>query len=460
MSSRHVVILSGGAGTRLWPLSREAYPKQFFDLLGSGEPMLATTLRRFEDFGPLTIITTEALKPGTQGLLNKAGLQAQVVGEPQPRNTAPAVLLAALICSWRDPRAVVGVFPADHDIQDVPQFRRIIDAAYRKAEEGHVVTLGLCPDQPSTAYGYMELAGDADHSKIAAIPVKRFLEKPSRDKAQALIATGKVVWNAGMFLFRADVMLQLFAQHLPETYALLSKLKPDLSNLPELYAALKSESVDVGIMEKLSSLVCFPANIGWSDIGSWEEVAKRTRSVERPLQVGGESNFYLSLLPSHKRVVCVGVSDTVVVDTPDALLLVKRGHGQELRDAVGALKAEHSSTLQQHVFEERPWGRFEVLLDTENFKSKRITVLPQQKLSYQSHAKRAEHWIVVKGEAEVTLNDQVHRLRAGEHIHIPLGAKHRMANPGSVVLEFIEVQTGTYFGEDDIVRYSDAYGRS
>jgi mannose-1-phosphate guanylyltransferase/mannose-1-phosphate guanylyltransferase/mannose-6-phosphate isomerase len=262
-----------------------------------------------------------------------------------------------------------------------------------------------------------------------------------------------------MFVFRAGTMAEHFRKHMPRLWEELSRLKDDESNLREVFEKLPSESIDYGVMEKLTEIRCVVADMGWSDIGSWEEVAEHSPQKARPIEVEGRANDYLPFNVTPKKTAFVGVSDIELVETGDALLVLRKGAGQKLRDVVKALQTEAPLLLEGHVFEERPWGRFEVLLDTAYFKSKKITVWAGQRLSYQSHTKRAEHWVVVKGIADVTLNDVVHRLKAGEHIHIPLGAKHRIANPGPEEMEFIEVQTGTYFGEDDIVRYSDEYGR-
>lgn len=456
MTDGRIVILSGGAGTRLWPLSRESFPKQFHDLAGLGRSLLADTITRLEGLGSATILTTSGLTSPTMGFLNGAGLKAEVVGEPCSRNTGPAVLLAAWLVARESPRTVVGVFPADHLVKDVARFRSILQRGFEVAAKGSVVTLGIQPHFPATAYGYMELESKGD----GPVRVRRFIEKPNEEKARQLLAGGNVVWNAGMFLFRADVMMGLFEKHKPEWVQAFRALKPDLSNLPEIYASLKGESVDYAVMEKIDDLMCMPADIGWTDIGSWDEISKHGKSLGHPIEVEGKGNFYTGVVPEGKRVAFVGVSDLVAVDTPDALLVTTKAGCQGVKNVVDRLREEGSTITKTHSFEERPWGRFEVLMDTQDFKSKRITVLPGQKLSYQSHAKRAEHWVIVKGVAEVTLNDVKHSLRAGEHIHIPVGAKHRIANPGRAPMEFIEVQTGSYFGEDDIVRYSDDYGRT
>lgn len=457
MTNRHVVILSGGAGTRLWPLSRESLPKQFHDLTGSGQPLLKDTLDRFRDLADVAILTTENLRSPTLGLINRYGLTAQVVAEPEARNTAAAVALA----TWSTLKkhggdAVLGIFPADQAIRKVDAFREILRRGFEAAEQGAVVTLGIRPDHPATAYGYMELSS-APTYKGDVMPVQRFLEKPTAARAAELIATGKVVWNAGIFLFRAKVMWELFRKHMPEMHAAFESITSD-AQLKTVYGKLQKISVDFAIMEKLPDIRCLPVDLGWTDLGSWEAVADY-QNPHGALEVGGQGNVAWSLGPAKKRATFVGVSDTYVVDTPDALLVLKKGHGQDVRDIVERLKTLGESVATKHPFEERPWGRFEVLLDTEYFKSKRILVSPGQKLSYQSHAKRAEHWIIVKGRAEVVLNDGKRELKAGEYVYIPLGAKHRIGNPGPEPMEFIEVQVGSYFGEDDIVRYSDDYGR-
>ena len=462
----HFFILSGGAGTRLWPVSREALPKQFHDLTGAGSPLLVQTLARVSDLGPVSIVTNQDLNASTAGLLNRyAYNRVQVVAEPCRRNTAAAVYLSA----WKalrseGPQALVAVLPADHIISDTRTFQALMEDARILANEGQVVTLGIKPTYPATAYGYIQY-GDV----IAASPGKRaklvkcFLEKPNEEKAAALIASGNVGWNAGIFIFKAQVMLDLFKKHMPAIPEAFAKLDESCSNLSEVYAKIPSISVDYAIMEKLSDIVCLPADMGWTDVGSWEEISVLSKNAPKhpTQQVGGAGNFYSSIAGQMaKQVAFVGLSDVIAVDTPDALLVMKKGSGQNVRDVVENLRGHGDGFIKTHTFEDRPWGRFEILMDTDYFKSKRITVLPGQKLSYQSHKKRAEHWIVVKGLAEVTLNDEVHQLKAGDHIFIPLGAKHRMANPGTEPMEFVEVQTGTYFGEDDIIRYQDNYGRS
>ncbi len=421
--------------------------------------MLANAIRRVSANGQGMVVTIASQKIMTRTFLDREGFkEVRVVCEPEAKNTAAAVLLACYAAqkTFGDD-VVVGIFPADHLVQKEAHFTKLLSLAVEEAAKGHVVTLGIQPDAPSTAYGYIQV-GEAQNN---ICQVKKFIEKPDLEKAKALIAEGNVYWNAGMFVFKASVMRNLFEKYLPEVAAPFKNLKDDLSNLAEVYTKLPSISIDYGIMEKIQSEIrCIPADIAWSDVGSWEEVTRLKKSKAKELlEIDSSGNEYIALDLQDKQVVCLGMDDIIIVDTPDALVMCKKGHGQDLKKAVAEIRKTRTDILINHAFEERPWGRFEILMDSPYAKSKRIIVRPGQRLSYQSHKHRSEHWTVVKGVAEVTLNDEIHKLKAGEHIYIPLGAKHRVANTSSEPMEFIEVQTGTYFGEDDIVRYSDDYAR-
>jgi len=458
------VVLAGGSGTRLWPASREAFPKQFFDLTGEGKPLLASAISRVASQGKGMVVTIDAQKVMTRTFLDRAGFKdVKVVCEPEAKNTAAAVYLACVAAQKSyGSDAILGIFPADHIVQKEEEFKRLLNVAISEAANGHVVTLGIQPNAPSTAYGYIQVTDPKNGDNAEVRQVQKFIEKPDLEKAKSLIAGGNVFWNAGMFVFKAQVMRELFAKHLPEITKGFESLKDDESNLQEVYSALPSISIDYGIMEKIQSEIrCIPADIAWSDVGSWEEV-NRLRKVpaKELLEIDSKGNDYVALDLQDKQVVCLGVDDIIIVDTPDALVLCKKGHGQDLKKAVAEIRKTRTDILTNHAFEERPWGRFEILMDLPHAKSKRIIVHPGQRLSYQSHKHRSEHWTIVKGEAEVTLNDEIHKLKAGEHIYIPLGAKHRIANSSKEAIEFLEVQTGTYFGEDDIVRYSDDYERT
>jgi len=454
-------VLSGGSGTRLWPLSRKMYPKQFYALGPTTRPLLIDSIDRLEALGArIEIITTEELKNSTMGLAQRFDKRVDYLWEPAARNTAPAIALFTWKALQEDPNTILGVFPADHVIQKQDHFAAAVKLAVQEATKGSVVTLGIAPTYPADAYGYMELGAKIDATKTEPQRVIRFIEKPSRYKAESLLATEKVVWNAGIFVFKAQVMADALARHMPELWNQIRQIKTgDEASLKEIYSSVPKESIDYGVMEKLTDIVCVPVDLGWTDLGSWEEVAK-FQSPGDDVGVQASGSTYINRSNHPKQVVFVGVSDVIAVDTDDALLVMQRGLGQSVKDAVQILEKRKSPLTVQHRFEERPWGRFEILFEADYCKSKRICVWPGQKLSYQSHKFRQEQWTIVKGVAHVTLDDVVHELKPGQSIFIPLGAKHRIANRGGEDMEFIEVQTGTYFGEDDIVRYSDDYGRN
>jgi mannose-1-phosphate guanylyltransferase/mannose-6-phosphate isomerase len=463
------LILSGGSGTRLWPLSREAQPKQFHDLTQSGAPLLANTIKRLQPFfDDVRILTTSSLSSATLGLLKEQNLKASLLCEPFGKNTAAAAYLACFQAAIENFDGVIGLFSADHVILKTESFRNAVTQALNEAALGHIVTLGIHPTYPSTAYGYIQLQSTEKKSELlsraAPTPVKSFIEKPSPEKAKELIQKDSIFWNAGIFFFKAQSLMKLFEEHYPDLPRAFSKLKLDFSNLEEVYKNCPSQSLDKAVMEKITSdLRCIPCDIGWTDVGSWEEAVPFYERVlsKSIVEVLSEKNSYLNFSGQPRSASFVGCDELIVVDTQDALLVLKKGKGQELKTLVDRIKSERPRLTKEHSFETRPWGKFEILRDEGHYKSKKITVLPSQKLSYQSHKKRSENWVIVRGNAEVTLNEKVIQLKIGESIFIPCGAKHRIANPSSTdLLEFIEVQTGEYFGEDDITRYSDEYGRS
>lgn len=459
------VILSGGSGTRLWPISRAKYPKQFNELFE--ESLQSLTLKRLGSLGKPMIVTSIALRDFTEKKAKEAGFpQVEVIYEPYGRNTAPAIAVLCRVLQLRgQEKEVVGIFPADHLVQKQEVFLSALDLAEKGARAGKVVTLGLKPNSPETGYGYIQTGKVpvSYNDKLSSLPVIKFHEKPSLETARHFLEEGSYFWNAGIFVFTASVMIDLFKKYQPQIWAGVSALKSDLSNVSEVYANLPSISIDYAIIERMegSELLCVPCDPGWSDVGSWDAVAevyeKTGRSRGEPIEVDSKNNFVLP--KEDKRYAFVGVDGLIVVDTEDALLISSKGKTQEVKTVVERLKKETPKLAIEHVFEERPWGRFEILRDKEHFKSKVITVNPQSQISYQSHAKREEHWIVVKGQGEVVLNEEVHPMRAGSYIKIPQGAKHRIRNTSATPLEFIEVQLGTYFGEDDIVRYQDDYKR-
>lgn len=460
------VILSGGSGTRLWPLSRTSFPKQFCELLD--KPLQTLTIERLQKFGSGLLITSEKLKDMTERDIIQNHLRIEkVLYEPQSRNTAAAV---ALSCKYFELTKrldeVAGVFPSDSLIQNNSEFEKALQAAVHAAVQGFVVTLGIKPRGPETGFGYIQVKERALNTEKAT-EVLRFHEKPTLEKAQAFIADGHYFWNAGIFIFKVSKMIEHFKSHEPEIWNKISALKLDLSNLKEIYSDIKNISVDYAILEKLSSdeMRCVPCDIGWSDVGSWDALVEVTEGYsfdkkglkKRPVQITAKGNSVFSR--EKKKYGIVGADDLIVVDTADALLICKKGESQKIKDLVETLKIEDQKIISEHVFENRPWGRFEILRDESYFKSKMIRVEPGQKLSYQSHTQRAEHWVIIKGEAVVTLDDKEIIVKQGEHIFIPQNSKHRMLNRTETTVEFIEVQVGSYFGEDDIKRYQDDYGR-
>lgn len=478
------IILSGGSGTRLWPVSRASFPKQFNDLLG--ESLLARTLRRAQPLGPPRVVAGRGGEVLTRRVLDDLGLEAATsIFEPVGRNTGPALALACHLLQLEGRGGeVAGSFHSDHLIADEATFRRAVRLAARCADEGQIATLGIRPSEPATGYGYLEIGdevfareegvgvdgGGEGGETLAAYRVRGFREKPDAETARAFLAAGNYLWNAGMFVFRVDVLAAHFARLMPETWNAIQRIRPDsqggLAHLAEVYDALPSQSIDVGIMEKVDEQVSIPCDIGWSDVGSWDEVARLAAGggegvsdTEGQLfEQAAAGNFVHPL--RDKVYALVGVDDLLVVDTEDALLVAAKGRSQEVKEVVAQLAAAGRAEATEHPFEFRPWGDFEVLGDSDRFKSKILRVRPGQQLSYQSHRHRQEHWVVVAGHPQVVLDGEIVALSPGEHIHIPQGARHRIRNPGEEVVEIVEVQLGDYFGEDDIVRYEDDYDRT
>lgn len=457
------VVLSGGAGTRLWPLSRVNLPKQYVEFMG--ESLMEKTLRRVSPLGSPWTITAAGLDALTARAYRTLKLPLhQIVCEPMSKNTAPALALLCRIFEskgWTD--EIVGIFPADHLVTDEKAWREAIECARLAAEQGEVVTLGIRPTRPATGFGYIETTESVLQSAngIHTYRVRGFHEKPDHSTAVRYVEAKTFFWNAGIFVFRVSTMIGHFRQMMPELWSTMSELAADLGNLQEIYAKSPSVSIDYGIMERLAQQACVPCDIGWSDLGSWDDVATQDIPLENAAVVleraGASGNFAYA---TEKKVFgLVGVENLIVVDTADAILIVRKGQTQDVRSVVDELKKIGDSTASDHRFELRPWGRFTVLRDETHFKSKIIIVDSAAQISYQSHSQRAEHWIFVKGNGEVVLNDKTIAVRAGDSVFIPLGAKHRVRNTGNEALEFVEVQTGTYFGEDDIQRFQDDYNR-
>lgn len=465
------VILSGGSGTRLWPLSRKGYPKQFLAFIDS-ETLLQKTLSRLDhsliNNKPMVVcnqdhrfIVAEQLQDGN------GRIAAKVILEPFGRNTAPAVAIASLQAIEDDENSILLILPADHVINDVDAFRKALDVALESASKGNLVTFGITPDSPQTGFGYIKAASDAGPSK----KIDAFVEKPSLEVAQSYLDAGSYYWNSGMFLFRADAYLDELKKYRPDIYSscvsAFEKKNVDLDfiRLPEEeFQLCPDDSIDYAVMEKTDKAVVVPLDAGWSDVGSWGAVWDVADKDENGNSCRGDviavdtSN---SLLYSEERLIAsVGVSNVVVVETKDAILVADKDRVQDVKSIVNQMKAEGRSESDWHREVYRPWGCYDSIDSDERFQVKRITVKPGATLSLQKHHHRAEHWIVVSGTAEVTCGDKVFLLAENQSTYIPLGETHRLSNPGKLPLLLIEVQSGSYLGEDDIVRFEDKYGRS
>jgi mannose-1-phosphate guanylyltransferase/mannose-6-phosphate isomerase len=464
------VILSGGVGSRLWPISREYHPKQFLPL--SGElSMLQETLQRtgsVEETPPLVVCNEEHRFMVAEQLRQVDLSAGAIILEPQGRNTAPAVALAAIHAQLNDPEAVLLVLPADHLIQDVEAFVAAVEKALPFAQQGHLMTFGIEPSSPETSYGYIKRGSDIAPD---IFKLNQFVEKPDEVTATAYLQDGSYLWNSGMFLLRAATYLEELARCAPEMMRCCSEamqnaqvdmdfLRPER----EAFLACPSDSIDYAVMEKTDLGAVVSLNCGWNDIGAWSalwEVAERDAqgNVLRGDVIAEDCSG--SYLRSESRLVAAcGVKDLVVVETADAILIADRNNVQNVKSIVTQLKKMDRPEASLHRRVYRPWGSYESLVSAGRFQVKRIIVKPQATLSLQMHHHRAEHWIVVQGTAEVTCEDKVFMLGEDQSTYIPLGHKHRLANPGQIPVEIIEVQSGSYLGEDDIVRFEDVYGRS
>ncbi len=470
----HPVILSGGSGTRLWPSSRKAYPKQFAALLGK-ESLYQMTLRRLNGaaFDRPLIMTNEDFRFLASQQAAAIGLtDAKVVVEPCLRDTGPAILAAALILE-RDEGAdaLMLVAPSDHVIADVPAFLRAVERGVAAAEGGALVTFGVTPDRPETGYGYLELAEKPDGSG-AAVPVASFREKPNPETAAAFLAAGRYLWNGGIFLFRVRDVIAAFEAHAPQLLepcrAAVATGAQDLGLFrlgAEAFARAGAISFDYAVMEKAQKVAAVPLSCQWSDLGSWEALWQVSGPDTAGVATHGPaiaidcSDSYLRSEEGNMQLVGLGLEGTVVVAMRDAVLVADKSRSQEVKEVVRVLRSAQIAQADDYPRFHRPWGWYETLCLDQRFQVKRIMVHPGGVLSLQSHHHRAEHWIVVSGTAEVTVGDHVRLVSENESVYIPLGAKHRMSNPGKLPMYLIEVQTGSYLGEDDIVRYEDAYGR-
>ena len=466
------VLLAGGSGTRLWPLSRKSYPKQFSALTGEQSLFQASALRLHGvAYAAPTIVTNSDFRFIVTEQLAGVGIDpGAILIEPQGRNTAPAVLAAALHLHETDPEGLMLVAPSDHVIPDNAAFQSAVEKAATAAQDGRLVTFGISPDRPETGYGYLELA--ADPMQNGAADLKRFVEKPDRSTAESMLQAGNYLWNAGIFMFSVSAIIDAFKEHatqlVPAVQDALEQARTDLGFLrlaPGPWAQAENVSIDYAVMEKTEGLAVVPFGAGWSDLGGWDSVWREAGPDANGVALHGQAsaidceNTLLRAEAEGQVVVGLGLKDMIVVGMPDAVLVADKSRAQDVKTVVDTLKTDGSIQAETFPRDYRPWGWFESLVIGSRFQVKRIVVHPGAALSLQSHHHRAEHWIVVEGTARVTIDEDVRLVTENQSVYIPLGAVHRMENPGKVPMVLIEVQTGSYLGEDDIIRYEDVYAR-
>ncbi|MCP9828484.1 MULTISPECIES: mannose-1-phosphate guanylyltransferase/mannose-6-phosphate isomerase [unclassified Synechococcus] len=478
------VILCGGTGTRLWPLSRASYPKQYWALAGSDDTtLLQQTQQRLEglpQLAPPLLVCNEDHRFIVAEQMRQIGVDpAAILLEPVGRNTAPAIAVAALQATARGEDPLLLVLAADHVIRDGAAFRAAITAGRPAAAAGRLVTFGIVPTAPETGYGYIEAAlpfaaaptNGAAAGPLEPVPIARFVEKPDRATAEQFFASGRFTWNSGMFLFKASAILAELERLTPELVsACRAALEQDSADLDflrleqESFASCPSLAIDVAVMERTALGSVLPLEAGWSDVGSWSalwDTGERDASgnVLRGRVISeGSRNCYLR--SEHRLVVGLGVDDLVVVETDDAVLVAHRDRAQDVKMIVNQLEAAGASEGKAHRRIYRPWGHYDGVVEGERWQVKKILVKPGASLSLQMHHHRAEHWVVVKGTAVVEKDGLQEMVGENQSTYIPLGSKHRLSNPGKIAVEMIEVQSGPYLGEDDIVRFDDVYGRT
>jgi len=465
------VIICGGSGTRLWPLSRESQPKQFIPL-GGDTSTFQQVLARVADpgiFAPPIVVTNTEFRFTVADQLQRSGTRADIILEPVGRDSGPAIAVAAEFAGRRDGEAILLVLAADHIVHDTGAFRRSCQQALAAAAQGHLVTFGIHPNGPATSYGYIRPGAKLDGSAVHAVAA--FVEKPDQATATRYVAEG-YLWNCGNFLFRADRMLEELARFEPDMLAAakasVDAIAHDLDflRLPEKeFLQAPKKSIDYAVMERTAHAAVLPVNFGWSDIGSWDALWKE---LERDPD-GNTTDGPTALIDTHNSMVfsdettltaVIGLDDVVVVTTSDAVLVVSKAKSEKVRDLVNQLKGTARREATEHRRIYRPWGYYQGVDAGPRYQVKRIVVKPGGQLSLQQHHHRAEHWVVVKGTAQVVVNDTVSTVYENESIYVPIGSVHRLSNPGKIPLELIEVQVGSYLGEDDIVRLDDIYKRA
>lgn len=469
------VLLAGGSGTRLWPLSRKSYPKQFSNIIGDQSLFQQSALRLSSSdivtFAPHITMTNADFRFIVGEQLQGVGINpGPILIEPEGRNTAPAILAASIFAHERDRDAILLVAPSDHVISDVGVFHTALARGLDAVAKGKIVTFGITPTRAETGYGYLELSGPNNGETVELL---RFVEKPDALRAQHMLDAGNFLWNAGIFMFRASDMISAFEKYystllVPVQEALLS-IKEDLDFLRlerEAWLRCDDVSIDYAIMERADNLVSIPFSAGWSDLGGWDAVMQEMGRDDHGVAVSSNARAIdceNSLLRSESEsleLVGLGLKNTIVVAMPDAVLVAHKERAQDVKRAITALKSERVKQAEMFPKDHRPWGWFETLVIRGRFQVKRIFVKPGAALSLQSHHHRSEHWIVVEGTAQITVDEKIELITEGQSVYVPLGSVHRMENPGKVPMVLIEVQTGAYLGEDDIIRYEDIYSRS
>ncbi len=464
------VVLAGGSGTRFWPLSREAYPKQLLKIFGD-QTLIQSTLSRIAPLIPsdrVYIVTNPQQEEQIRFQLLSGSSGPYFITEPIGRNTAAALGLAAMTLSKTDPEGVMIVLSADHFIRNTKAFTDILLLGKAVAEKGYLVTIGAKPTRPETAYGYIQL-GTPIESSTGAFRVERFVEKPDRSYAERYITGGNFYWNTGIFIWKISILLEEIFRFMPELGERLTKIKNEIGGaaeqtvLTDIYPSLPSISIDYGVLEKSDRLAVVPAEMGWEDVGSWnalDEVMPKDNSGN--IITGNVVNIGCkdSIVYANSRVVAVvGLTDIVVADTDDATLVCSKEKAQEVKKVVEVLRDRNEEAHRIHKTVLRPWGSYTVLEEGGGYKLKRIMVKPKARLSLQSHTKRSEHWVVISGTARVTCGESVYDIGTNQSTFVPMGVKHRLENPTDEPLQIIEVQCGGYLGEDDITRFSDDFGR-
>ncbi len=470
-AKRYAIVLAGGSGTRLWPLSRSSKPKQLLCLNGAESLLQQTVLRTLPMVDPAHVCTVTSseyrFEVAGQLLALDAALAIGVLAEPMGRNTLPAIAWAVARIARETPDAVIGVFSSDHAVADSDAFLRAWQAAEAAAKEGYIALFGMQPTEAATGYGYIQsgqpLAGAGALSEVHQ--ALRFVEKPDVATAQGYLSSGDYFWNGGMFVFRADHFLAMVRQHQPQIFSAAEALaeKNDMQASSDVYASMPDLSIDYGLLELTDKVAVVPVDMGWNDLGSWEAIyqqrdkdAQGNMTEGDVLAIDSQENLLWS---EHGLVATLGVTNLAVVQTRDATLVCPRDRVQDLKTLVSAVKQDHAHLTEIHLTVTRPWGSYTILEEGVGYKIKRILVNPGAKLSMQMHYHRSEHWVVIEGTARITNGDQEIYLEENESTYIPKTNRHRLENPGKVPLQIIEIQTGPYLEEDDIVRFDDVYGR-